>query len=97
MPDGSRSTIWSTARPQHLIATVWPPIALPDPGLTFTASTPPPIASRKPWSAGLIASSARTYAVTGLVISLLSRPAQPSASSTTPTCPCASMKPGSTH
>ena len=48
-------------------------------------------------SAGLIASSARTWAVTGSVRSLVSWPAQPSASSDTPTWACASMKPGSTH
>ncbi len=87
----------STVRPQHLRATVWPPMGLPEPGLTLTASTPPEIASRKPMSAGLIASRARTCAVTGSVISLVSWPAQPCASSCTPTCACASMKPGSTH
>ena len=62
----------STVRPRHLIATVWPPIGFDEPGLTLTASTPPVIASRKPSSAGLIASSARTWAVTGLVRSLVS-------------------------
>ncbi|MGH3176475.1 MAG: hypothetical protein ACRDPF_21750, partial [Streptosporangiaceae bacterium] len=42
----------------------------------MTASTPPLIASRRPRSAGLIASSARTCAVTGSVRSLVSCPAQ---------------------
>src|ERR1022692_735160 len=97
IPDGARSSISSTVRPQHLSATVWPPIGLPEPGLTLTASTPPLIASLKPRSAGLIASMARTFAVTGSVISLVSCPAQPCASSCTPTCPCASMNPGSTQ
>src|ERR1022692_4704650 len=96
-PDGSRSSISSTVRPQHLSATVWPPMGFPEPGLTLTASTPPVIASRKPRSAGLIASSARTCAVTGSVISLVSWPAHPSPSSCTPRCPCASMNPGSTQ
>src|SRR5579862_6756008 len=79
------------------MAAVWPPIGLADPGLTLTASTPPAMASRKPSSAGLIASSARTWAVFGLVRSLVSWPAQPCASSCTPAWACASMKPGSTH
>ena len=79
------------------MATVWPPIGLAEPGLTLTASTPPMMASRKPWSAGLIASSARTCAAFGSVRSLVSWPAQPSASSATPAWACASMKPGSTH
>jgi len=47
MPDGWRSAIWSTVLPQHFTATVCPPIGLPDPGLTLTASTPPLIASRE--------------------------------------------------
>src|SRR5579859_6432490 len=79
------------------MAAVWPPIGLAEPGLTLTASTPPPMASRNPSSAGLIASSARTCAVFGLVRSLVSWPAQPCASSCTPAWACASMKPGSTH
>ena len=87
----------STVRPQHRIAAVWPPIGLPEPGLTFTASTPPAIASQKPMSAGLIASTTRTCACTGPVSSLVSLPAQPMPSSYAPRCVCASMKPGSTH
>jgi hypothetical protein len=38
-----------------LIATVRPPIGLPEPGLTFTEVTPPARASSKPFSSGLIA------------------------------------------
>ena len=94
---GDLITISSTIRPQVLIATVWPPIGLPLPGLTTHEVTPPASASAKPRSAGLIASSARSRAPTGWVISLTSSPAQPSPSSHTPRCACASMKPGSTH
>src|SRR5438045_2601562 len=90
-------TISSTVRPQHLIATVWPPIGLAEPGLTLTASTPPPMASLRPRSAGLIPSTARSCGETGSVRSLVSWPAQPSDSSARPAWACASMKPGSTH
>src|SRR5829696_6977511 len=44
-----------------------------------------------------MASRARTCAVTGSVISLVSWPDQPSPSPQTPTCVCASTKPGSTQ
>ncbi len=97
MLHGWAKTISSTIRPQDLIATVCPPIGLPEPGLTTTEVTPPDSASRKPSSAGLIASRARKRAPTGSVISLVSWPAQPLPSSCTPTWPCASTKPGSTH
>ncbi len=84
-------------RPHVFSATDCPPIGLPDPGFTTAVVTPPDSASRKPSSAGLIASRARMRAPFGSVISLVSWPAQPSASSWTPRCACASTKPGSTH
>ena len=84
-------------RPWVCTATVSPPIGLPDPGLTLTVVMPPDSASAKARSAGLIASRARTPAVTGSVSSLVSLPAQPSASSCSPTWVCASMNPGSSH
>ncbi len=87
----------STVSPQQRTATVWPPIGLPEPGVMPAASTPPASASRNPSSAGLIASSTRTWAWTGPVSSLVSWPAQPSPSSRAPRWVCASMKPGSTH
>src|SRR5262249_52384357 len=96
-PAGERSPMSPPVRPQQGMAPVGPPIGLPEPGLTFTASTPPAIASRKPSSAGLIASMIRTWACTGPVSSLVSEPAQPSPSSYAPRWVCASMKPGSTH
>src|SRR5215211_6212056 len=78
------------------MAADWPPMGLPDPGLTFTVRTPPATASAKPRSAGLMASRARTWGVTGSVISLVSCPAHPSASSCTPRWVWASTRPGST-
>ena len=61
------------------MATVRPPIGLPEPGLTLAVVIPPASASSNPMSAGLMASNARTDAVTGSVSSLVSLPAQPSA------------------
>ena len=87
----------STVRPQQCTATVCPPIGLPEPGVIPAVSTPPAIASRNPSSAGLIASSTRTWAWTGPVSSLVSWPAQPSPSSRAPRWVCASTSPGSTH
>src|SRR5699024_447417 len=97
LPEGSRSTMSSTTRPWVRIATVRPPIGFPEPGLTFTAVTPPMTASSKPTSVALTASIARTAAITGSVISLVSSPAQPSPSSATPRCTWASMNPGSSQ
>src|SRR5215211_5633671 len=77
------------------MAADWPPMGLPDPGLTLTVRIPPATASAKPRSAGLMASRARTWGVTGSVISLVSCPAHPSASSCTPRWVWASTRPGS--
>src|SRR5512132_3998154 len=96
MPLGARRTISSTVRPALRTAAAWPPMGLPDPGLTFTVSTPPATASAKARSAGLMASRALTCGVTGSVISLVSCPAHPSASSCTPRWVWASTRPGST-
>ncbi|CPU63116.1 Uncharacterised protein [Mycobacteroides abscessus] len=94
----SRITCSSTVRPPHvLIATVCPPMGLPEPGFTTALVTPPTSASRKPSSSTLIASIARSAAPFGSVISFVSLPAQPSASSMTPMWACASTKPGSTQ
>jgi hypothetical protein len=81
MLTGWRTSISSAVRPHDFTATVWPPIGLPEPGLTTTVVTPPASASRKPSSAGLMPSSARRRAPLGSVISLTSTPAQPSPSS----------------
>src|SRR6478752_3610073 len=91
-PDGERSTISSTVRPWVWMATVSPPIGLPDPGFTLTDVMPPASASSKPRSAGLIASSARTPAVTGSVNSLVSLPAHASAGTVT-SVPIAAIRP----
>ena len=72
----SEITCSSTVRPPHVLsATDCPPIGLPDPGLTTTDVTPPLSASRKPSSSMLMASMARTAAALGVVISLVSFPA----------------------
>ena len=90
----SRITISSTTRPHVLTAAVRPPIGFAEPGLTTALVTPPRSASLKPTSAGLIASSARSFAPSTTVLSFVSSPDQPSPSSWTPRWPWASTSPG---
>lgn len=92
------SQSWSTVvAPQVFMGTASPPIGLPLPGLTITVVTPPEMASSNPMSWMSMASIARTPAVFGRVVSLVSVPATPFASSWMPMCTCASTRPAVTQ
>ena len=75
-PTSVRTASAAPSRPRCGRGCGWPPSGrrsgCRSPGLTFTVVIPPASASAKPRSAGLIASSARTPAVTGSVSSLVS-------------------------
>ena len=71
-----------------------PPTTFALPGSTTAVVTPCAAVSSSPSSSGLIPSSARTWGVTGSVLSLVSLPSQPTPSSWTPRCVWASSIPG---
>ena len=93
-PHRPKIRISSTLRPRYFTYTVWPPITLPEPGITLAVVTPPASAMRMPGSSALNESMARTAGWTGPLISLPSELADTDGRLYTPTCECVSTSPG---